>query len=85
MSYYRLGLDSPAAYPSPVATAISLARNTAADWSRIAKGRTSKQLWRAGQAWEVGGVKSSLVGFIMDSAHIILLLAGLYVMVTAIL
>jgi hypothetical protein len=84
MSYYQLGLVTPA-YPSPISEAVTLARNSAADWRRVAKGRTSRDLWRAGGTWHVGGVKSSLVTFIMDTAHIILLLAGLYVMVTAIL
>lgn len=82
MSYYKLGL----AAPSPYADKVAIVRGVRDDWARVAKGRTAAQLWKAGSSnITVGGPMNSIVDFIMDAAHIVLLLAGLYVLVTTIL
>lgn len=82
-SYYKLGL----AAPSPYADKVALVRGVRDDWARVAKGRTAVQLWKAGsdRNMVVGGAMNSIVDFTMDVAHIVLLLAGLYLLITTIL
>lgn len=81
MSYYAMGMAAPVK-PNPT---MSLVQDVRSHWTAVRKGVPSRALWKSGNAIEVSGVKSSIVTFIMDLAHIILLLSGLWLLITSVM
>lgn len=83
-SYYSVGVAAPVILP--ITRPLALAHD---GLSGLARGDSAKALWRAGirpiSRMEVGGFMKEATGFIMDGVHLVLLIGGVWLLITAIM